>query len=205
MNNHELRRRFDRYARTRRQALRDPVHMLIEAIHTDNLLDVVLVIGHHPKAVHWFDRTGCTALRAAIEDERLDIANFLLASGAHLHQPDNVGVTPWARAQEKGWYIHEGTSLRQASRPTNADPAPAPVNAQNGVFSVDAEGFLKAADGRRIACFGDQKEAAHWILKIGQRQSLSQHFDIALHPSRPGFAAVDRTAGPIAAASPGRS
>ncbi len=58
----------------------------------------------------------------------------------------------------------------------------------------DTDGRWRVGDGGYVASdaggpirFGDQKQAARWIISRGQKDSPDQFFDIAVHPSGQGF------------------
>lgn len=176
--------------------------------------EMIVIHLRHPEAVEWRDEDGNTALlfcaQVAHRQVNYDACKFLLENGADPHHRNRAGqnavdlgmITEYPLDPLFSTWVDDDEDAPQ-SWTANDDPdtqsapvAPAPQTADNGVFAVDEDGFVKAADGSTVAGFGDQKEAAHWILKVGQAQSLSQRFEIALHPSRTGYAAVARTIAP---------
>ena len=74
--------------------------------------------------------------------------------------------------QGKEW---SGTFSNKAK---DADP--------DGRFTVDDAGHVASSKGGPVR-FGDQKQAAKWILNVGHKSSPDQVFEIANHPSGSGF------------------
>ena len=62
---------------------------------------------------------------------------------------------------------------------------------RDGRFVVDENGFVMSSAQGPIR-FADQKQAAKWILNVGQKQSPDQIFEIAVHPTGKGFTARER-------------
>lgn len=56
----------------------------------------------------------------------------------------------------------------------------------DGRYGVDDVGHVLSDKGGPVR-FGDQKQAAKWILNVGQKNSPDQFFEIANHPSGKGF------------------
>lgn len=56
----------------------------------------------------------------------------------------------------------------------------------DGRWPTGANGYVTSSTGGPII-FGDQKQAARWILREGQAKSPDQFFEIAVHPSGQGF------------------
>jgi hypothetical protein len=52
---------------------------------------------------------------------------------------------------------------------------------RDGRFVVDENGFVMSSAQGPIK-FADRKQAAKWILNVGQKESPDQHFEIAVHP-----------------------
>lgn len=65
----------------------------------------------------------------------------------------------------------------------------APLNG-DGRLDTDEFGYVKSDKGGPIR-FGDQKQAAKWIINVGHKQSVDQVFEVANHP-KGGFTAVER-------------
>lgn len=63
----------------------------------------------------------------------------------------------------------------------------APVG-EDGRYPTDPAGNVRSAEGGAIR-FGDQKQAARWIISEGQKNSRDQVFEIANHPAGSGFTA----------------
>lgn len=61
----------------------------------------------------------------------------------------------------------------------------------DGRFVVDENGYVMSSAEGPIK-FADQKQAAKWILNVGQKQSPDQIFEIAVHPTGKGFTARER-------------
>ncbi len=82
---------------------------------------------------------------------------------------------------------------------------------RDGRFVVDENGHVMSSAQGPIR-FADHKQAARWILNVGQELSPDQIFEIAVHPTGKGFTARERgrsespppggKAGPEAAAQP---
>jgi hypothetical protein len=62
---------------------------------------------------------------------------------------------------------------------------------RDGRFVVDENGHVMSSAEGPIR-FADQKQAAKWILNVGQKESPDQIFEIAVHPSGKGFTARER-------------
>ena len=57
---------------------------------------------------------------------------------------------------------------------------------RDGVYGTNEDGFVTSTNGEPIQ-FGHQRDAGWWILKVGNKASGGQVFEIANHPSGNGF------------------
>lgn len=121
----------------------------------------------------------------------------------------------WQESQQRQQYQQqEGAQQRQQqSDEYSSKDAPKTSNKagltdNDGRFPVDQWGHVKSDKGGAIK-FGDQMQAAKWILNQGHKTSPDQIFEIANHPSGKGFTAkeIGRSApgaeAPKAARQPG--
>lgn len=114
-------------------------------------------------------------------------------------QPD--GPTPfkkWSNYEEAMRDFKE-REARGQTEPPKSGPDYSKAKSSNqagpkdrdGRFVVDENGHVMSSAQGPIR-FADQKQAAKWILNVGQRQSPDQIFEIAVHPTGKGFTARER-------------
>jgi len=129
-------------------------------------------------------------------------------------QPPPAEGRRWSSAEE----AERAFQARRAQAEADAAAARARGEWQSGQQSTNQPG-AQTPDGRRpispggyVASsaggpirFGDQKQAARWILSQGQAKSPDQFFEIAVHPSGQGFTVreVGRNPGGGGGAPPG--
>ena len=90
------------------------------------------------------------------------------------------------RAQRGGETQYES---RAKDQPTSNQPADLD---ENGAYPTDESGHVLSDKGGPIR-FGTQKQAAKWIVKVGQVESKAgQHFEIVNHPKGEGFSVRER-------------
>ncbi len=76
----------------------------------------------------------------------------------------------------------------------------APTSATDGRFDVTHDGQLQETAGDGPAIFYSQKQAAVWILGVGNKLALSQAFEVATHARVGQFVVQARDAKPAAPA-----
>jgi hypothetical protein len=130
-------------------------------------------------------------------------------------QPD--GPAPgrrWSTAEEaeRAFQARRAQAEQEARQARERDSWYAGAQASNKPQAQGADGRYAVDDGRYVVSdkggpirFGDQKQAARWILAEGQRRSPDQFFEIAVHPSGQGFTVREagRNAGPGGRAASG--
>ena len=90
------------------------------------------------------------------------------------------------RAQRGGETQYES---RAKDQPTSNQPADLD---ESGAYPTDENGHVLSDKGGPIR-FGTQKQAAKWIVKVGQVESKAgQHFEIVNHPKGEGFSVRER-------------
>lgn len=72
---------------------------------------------------------------------------------------------------------------RFSSSPRDLDP--------EGNYPVDKWGFVVSTKGGPVR-YADQRKAAEWIIKHGNRRARDQYFEVENHPSGKGFAVRER-------------
>lgn len=114
-------------------------------------------------------------------------------------QPDGPAPgRPWSSYEEAMRDFADRQSRGQ-TQPPPGGPDYSKAKASNqargmdrdGRFVVDENGHVMSSAEGPIR-FADQKQAAKWILNVGQKQSPDQIFEIAVHPSGKGFTARER-------------
>jgi hypothetical protein len=93
------------------------------------------------------------------------------------------------RQQSQNDYASKEWSGTFTNRPKDPDP--------DGRFAVDDAGHVLSSKGGPVR-FGDQKQAAKWIVNVGHKTSPDQFFEIVNHPGGSGFSVREqgRNSGP---------
>lgn len=124
---------------------------------------------------HWYRHSSETS-RMAIENMREAFASFHEAMNRYRQRQSDAG---WKRQEQAAKQAYAEKDVASSS-------IAAPVDAE-GRFATDEFGHVASDKGGPIR-FGDQKQAAKWILNVGQKESPDQFFEIANHP-KGGFTA----------------
>jgi len=89
-----------------------------------------------------------------------------------------------------------GETRREEARADDAKASNRAKDAdRDGRFVVDDRGYVASDRGGPVR-FGDQRQAAKWILNVGHKKSPDQIFEIANHPSGKGFTVRERARRP---------
>lgn len=129
--------------------------------------------GATPEQVAGFERRAderTTQARAASEDE-------LLRS--------------WERRRNTAGDREQQARDHYAGENAKTSNKPGPQG-QDGSFATDDFGFVRSDAGGPIK-FGDQKQAARWIINVGHKLSPDQIFEIVNHPGKNGGYSVRET------------
>lgn len=94
------------------------------------------------------------------------------------------------QARANGGYAEDDLGSGSAKRPSGKSSNTASADA-DGRFAVDDDGLVRSSKGGPVI-FGDQKQAAKWILNVGHKTSPDQIFEIANHPSGKGYTVRER-------------
>lgn len=115
----------------------------------------------------------------------------------------------WSTAEEAVRDFQQRQARGEANGPGAGGPEYANQKTSNktaapdrdGRFVVDENGYVASDKGGPVK-FGDQKQAARWIINVGHKKSPDQVFEIANHPGGKGFTVRERGRSEKAQAGP---